>query len=66
MLNGINAETYEFTKDGYALFASTEDVLTTESLSFKSGTKYSYKKLNDNISFASKDGIFEDLKHFFR
>ena len=56
VLTGITSETYEFTKDGYALYASTEDALTTESLSFKSGTKYSYKKLNDNISFVSKDG----------
>ena len=56
VLNGITAETYEFSKDGYALFADAKNDLTTQSLSFSSGTKYNYKKLNDKISFESKEG----------
>ena len=56
VLNGITTETYEFSKDGYALFADAKNDLTTQSLSFSGGTKYNYKKLNDKISFESKEG----------
>lgn len=56
VLNGITAETYEFSKDGYALFTDAKNDLTTQSLSFSGGTKYNYKKLNDKISFESKEG----------
>ena len=55
-LNNINAETYKFEKDGYALYASKSNNFKSKVYTFKSGTEYNYKKLNDNITFNSDEG----------
>lgn len=52
----LTSESYEFTNDGYALYVSNKEELKAESFSFSNGTKYSYKKINDDITFNSKDG----------
>lgn len=55
-LNNINAESYKFEKDGYALYSNKSNNFKTKVYTFKSGTDYNYKKLNDNITFNSDDG----------
>lgn len=55
-LGNVNSETYEFLNDGYALYVADDGEFKTQSFSFSSGTKYSYKKTNDKITFNSNNG----------
>ena len=55
-LGNLNSETYEFLSDGYALYVEDNGEFKTQSFSFSSGTKYSYKKTSDDITFNSTEG----------
>ena len=49
--NSLNTDTYQFTKDGYALGFSTQNNTKAIAYSFKNGTEYQFKKNSNTINF---------------